>query len=286
MRMILSVVAVVLSASGAFAAERCQQITLVVGFKAGGTSTVAAQQLGHAIGQTSGGPQVIVMNHEGVNGRLAADYVLRQNDRCTLFLMSSTSVLRIPPDLGLKPVGLIARFAYVIVTSKDSPESLPIYMEAARQNKDLLHFATSGPGSFEQLVAERLFRSYGLKGEHIPYNGAGPVMNDLMGGHVPMAIVPSIDAQGKDQLHKVAESGYGIETFGWIGIYASAAVPQEDIDWYAQIFRVAAEIDESKKKLEKSGFIVKWAPGSEFATLHKETYEDWKPELDRLGIKF
>ena len=271
--------------SNASEIENCQ-FTLVVGFKPGGTSSIAAHQLAHAIGQRSG-EQVIVLNRDGVNGRLAADYVLRQNDKCVLFLMSSTSVLRIPPDIGLKAVALVARFSYVIATGHNSPATLREYMEAAHQNARLRNFGTSGPGSFEQLVAERLFRSYGLKGEHIPYGGAAPVMNDLRGGHISMAVVPFIDFQGqKEGLNSVAQSGDGIDAFGWIGIYAPPSASSEDLNRYAEMFRATANTKETIEKLAISGFMVKWGPGSELAALHKSTYEEWKPELDRLGIKF
>ena len=263
---------------------KIDQLTLVVGFAPGGTSTIAARHIAGAINQQTG-TDVIVMSHEGAGGALAAQSVLEQNNSHVLLFFSSTSALRVKPDIGLVPVALIATFPYVVVANKNAPSTLDAYFDAARHNDKLRSYTSPGTGSFPHLAGERLFREHGIKGVHVPFTGSSPAAQSVYAGHVQLGIVPYIDyVPLKDGLHEFvgAEKSLGID--GWIGIYAPPSTTPAEIARYASMFKSATEA--SADKLALSGFKAQWGAGIELQKLHKQSYEEWKPELDRLGTKF
>ena len=96
------------------------QITLVVGFAAGGTSSTAAKSFLKSIKHMTRS-STVVENRPGAGGAIEADWVLRQRGAQTLLFMSSTSSLKTSPQCGLVPVGVLATFSYVAVTKRDYP---------------------------------------------------------------------------------------------------------------------------------------------------------------------
>lgn len=263
---------------------KIDQLTLIVGFKPGGTSTVAARQIASAINEKSG-TDVIVMSREGAGGLLAANAVLEQNNSHVLLFFSSTSALRVRPDMGLVPVGLIATFPYVVVANKNAPSTLDAYFQAARHEDKLRSYTSPGTGTFPHLAGERLFREHGIKGVHVPFTGSSPAAQSVYAGHVQLGIVPYIDyAPLKDGLREFPGAGEKLGIDGWIGIYAPPSTTQAEISRYVQMFKSATEA--STEKLALSGFKAHWEAGTQLQKLHEQSYKEWKPELDRLGIKF
>lgn len=284
MRILLTALSMLLSAYGAIASEtKIDQFTFIVGFAPGGTSTVAARQIGHAINQAEG-INVIVESREGASGRLAANSVLSQNNSRVLYFMSSTSEFAVPPDIGIVPIALIATFDYVAVTSMNSPATLSSYLEAARTNEKLQSYTSSGTGTTAHLIGDKIFRTNGMPGVHVPYRGSRPAVESVFAGQVPMAIVPEADYRAlQSGLHLVARSGDGIDATGWIAVYGPSSISREEVGQYAQIFKTAVE--NSKVQLKASGFDAHWGPAEELSALHNKSLQ-WKPELERLGIKF
>src|SRR5262245_47715941 len=149
------------------------QITLVVGFAAGGTSSTAARILAESVEQITR-TSTIVENRPGAGGAIAADWVLRQNGTQTLLFMSSTSSLKTSPQSGLVPIGILATFSYVAVTKKDSAAHLAEYMNEASRDEKYRTVATAGAGSIPHLIGTKLFNDYGVPMVHVPYQGSAP----------------------------------------------------------------------------------------------------------------
>nr|WP_276543014.1 tripartite tricarboxylate transporter substrate-binding protein [Bradyrhizobium elkanii] len=218
------------------------QITLVVGFAAGGTSSTAARIVAEAAEQIAR-TSTIVENRPGAGGAIAADWVLRQKGTQTLLFMSSTSSLRTSPQSELVPVGVLATFSYVAVTRKDAAAHLAEYMqEASREEK---------------------YRTV---------------------GHVAAAIVPFPDfLPFQDSLHILAQTGRGIETEGWVGIFAPPGTSAEEVSRLSEISRQASQ--RSQEKLQNVGFKQVWRSSAEARAMHEKDYTQWTPILKVLGIQ-
>lgn len=268
-------------------AQDTSTISLVVGFKAGGTSTTSARLVAQAIEETTR-HHVLVENRSGATGLIAAEWVKRQKpDGRTLLFVSSSSALSVPPTDELVAVAVVAMYDYFVVIKKDTAATLPEYFEAARHQDALRSVATPGAGSMAHLLGEKLFRSKGIQFENVPYLGAVDAVRDVLGGHVPAAIVPYPDYIGHkddDGLRSMLATIDGkIIAEGWMGVYAPAKTPPEEVRRLSEIFRVAVE--RSKDKLDKVGFRAVWKKGSELRRLHDKDYANFLPEITRLGIK-
>ncbi|QDW36651.1 tripartite tricarboxylate transporter substrate binding protein [Bradyrhizobium sp. KBS0727] len=259
------------------------QITLVVGFSAGGTSSTAARIVAEAAEQITR-TSTIVENRPGAGGAIAADWVLRQKGTQTLLFMSSTSSLRTSPQSGLVPIGILATFPYVAVSRKDAPAHLAEYMQEASREEKYRTVATAGAGSIPHLIGTKLFDDYGVPMVHVPYQGSAPAILSVLGGHVAVAIVPFPDfLPFQDSLRILAQTGSGIETEGWVGIFAPPETSAEEVARLSEIFRQASQ--RSQEKLQNVGFKHVWRSGAEARAIHEKDYTEWTPILKVLGIQ-
>ena len=258
-------------------------LTLVVGFAAGGTSSVAARFVAEGVENTYG-ISVIVENRPGAGGAIAAEWVKQQKGSKTLLFMSSTSSLKVSPDAGLVPVGVVATYSYVAVVKKDKAANLREYMDAAQRSDPLRTVATAGAGSIPHLIGAELFNEYGkgVSMVHVPYSGSAPAILGVLSGHVALAIVPFPDfVPFKEMLHVIAETADGIHTDGWIGIFAPPGTSHEEVRRLTDIFRPSS--DAAQKKLESVGFNQRWRPAFILQRFHKRDNARWL--LETLGVK-
>jgi tripartite-type tricarboxylate transporter receptor subunit TctC len=260
-------------------------LTLVVGFAAGGTSSIAARFIAEGVENTYGIP-VIIENRPGAVGAIAAEWVKQQKGSKTLLFMSSTSSLKVSPDAGLVPLGVLATYLYVAVTKKDKAANLQEYMNAAQKSDPLRTVATAGAGSIPHLIGAELFNEYGngTSMVHVPYPGSAPAILGVLGGHVSLAIVPFPDfLPFKERLHVVAESADGIHAEGWIGIFAPPGTSHEEVRRLSDVFQQAS--DAARKKLESVGFNQRWRPAVILQRFLKGDHMMWQPLLEKLGVK-
>ena len=259
------------------------QITLVVGFAAGGTSSAAARIVAESVEQITQ-ISTVVENRPGAGGAIAADWVLRQKGGQTLLFMSSTSSLKISPQLGLVPIGVLATFSYVAVTRKDSPTQLAAYMKAASREEKYRTIATAGAGSIPHLIGIKFFNDFRVPMVHVPYQGSAPAILSVTGGHVALAIVPFPDfLPFQDTLRILARTGSGIEAEGWLGIFAPPETSSEEIVRLSEIFRQASE--RSRQKLQNIGFEQTWRSGSEARAMHEKDHAQWQSLVEELGLQ-
>ena len=265
------------------ALPRDGQITLVVGFAAGGTSSTAARIVAESVEQITQ-ISTVVENRPGAGGAIAADWVVRQKGTRTLLFMSSTSSLKTSPQLGLVPIGVLATFSYVAVTRKDSPAQLAEYMNEASREEKYRTIATAGAGSIPHLIGTKLFQDYGVPMVHVPYQGSAPAILSVAGGHVALAIVPYPDfLPFQDTLRVLARTGSGIETQGWLGIFAPAETSSEEIVQLSEIFRQASQ--RSQQKLQNVGFEQTWRSGTETRAMHEKDHTQWQSVIEALGLQ-
>jgi tripartite-type tricarboxylate transporter receptor subunit TctC len=238
-------------------------IRLIVGYPAGGASDVAARILAQKMGEQMKQPMV-VENRPGSAGNIGADAVAKAAPDGYTLLLGTISLSVNPslypkmsydPQKDLSPISIISTTAFVLVCNPEAPyRTTRDLLDAARGKNGGrpgdINYATAGNGSGSHLFTELLASTAGIKLTHVPYKGAAPAMNDVLGNQVPLTFdniittLPLIRA-GKlralavstRERSKVApdiptldESGVpGFDATAWFGLFAPAGTPREII---------------------------------------------------------
>jgi tripartite-type tricarboxylate transporter receptor subunit TctC len=182
----------------------------VVPFAAGGTTDILARIVGKKLGEDLH-QAVIIENRPGAGGTIAANYVARAPQDGYTYLMATIahtmapSVYRkLPYDFtkDLDPVGMVASTPNVLLVNSSVPvKTVSELISYIKAHPGTVNYGSAGNGSTEHFSGA-LFRSMtGTDITHVPYKGGAPMMTDLIGGQIQMAIETSPSA------HPYVESG-------------------------------------------------------------------------------
>ena len=174
-----------------------RHINLIIPFAAGGSNDIVGRAIGKKLSEAWGQP-VVIENRAGAGGTIGAAVVAAApSDGYTLLLVSSTFTINaaikknMPFDTlkDFTPVAFIARSPLLVTASNKLPvNSVKELLDLARRQPGQINYASSGPGSINQISAELIALSAGVKLVHIPYRGGSPALNDLLGGHVDIYV--------------------------------------------------------------------------------------------------
>ena len=188
-------------------------VTLMVPYPAGGLSDVIARTLNNALAKQLGQP-VLVENLGGASGGIAAQKLLASPADGHMIFQGSPNELILAPmsnaALKYKPedfrlvqmitINPMAMFARKDLPANNGEELLAYARKAAAAGKPLT-YASVGPGSLYHLLGEHMSKITGIAMTHVPYKGAAPAFQDMMGGLVDVFMTP----YGKGQVGLVDE---------------------------------------------------------------------------------
>jgi tripartite-type tricarboxylate transporter receptor subunit TctC len=167
-------------------------INFVIGYPAGGTTDVCARPLVMAASKILGQP-IVVLNKPGGGSAVAvASLKIEKPDGYTIGILPSGAVLsqhmrKVPYDSAkdFTPIMQYAVYLYGLVVRSDSPwKTFKEFIDYAKANPGKVRYSTAGPGTPQHLVMERLALKEKIKWTHIPFQGGGPAVTALLGGHV------------------------------------------------------------------------------------------------------
>ncbi len=289
-------------ASQAQDAYPSKTIRFVVPYPPGGPTDLMARLLTVEL-QARLGVSVIVDNKGGAGGNLGSAEVAKQApaDGHTLLLAASgpmavnaTLYRSMPfnPLTDLAPVIQISSFPLVLeVNPKVNVKTVKELIALAKTNKTDLSFASAGNGTPQHLAGEMFNTQTDIKIAHIPYRGAGPAVNDLLGGQVnvmfdilssslqyiqagKLTALAVTSAKRSPQLPNVptmAEAGVpGYEFTGWHGIAVRAGTPAPIIDKLNTTLNAIFKEPEFRKKWEAIGTPVVGGTAAQFGELIKK----------------
>jgi tripartite-type tricarboxylate transporter receptor subunit TctC len=249
-------------------------VRIVVPFAAGGTTDITARVIAEQLGTVLKQP-VIVENKAGAGGNVGAAEVAKAAPDGYTFLMGTPGTQAInqflypkmPYDTekDLVPVSFVVRVPNVLIVSAPlGPRSVDELIALARSKPGRLTYGSPGNGSTGHLSTE-LFKSRAkVFVTHIPYRGSGPMLQDLLGGQIDMAIdnlpsaMPHIrsgrllalgvtsttpNAQLPD-VKPIAATLPGYAAESWFVLVAPRGTPE------AIVTRMSAEVDRILKKPE------------------------------------
>ena len=291
-----------------------QPIKLVAVFPPGGSvdqvARILAQPLQAQLGQT-----VIVENKGGASGSIGAAFVAQAPaDGYTFAVVFDSHAVNpalipsLPFDTkkDLAAVSLIGTAAMTIATPATSEYKSFADVATALKAGKPVSYGTIGNGSLGHLAMTLLGKQNGLNWQHVPYKGGGPMMQDAVGGHVPLVIgsvfvvKPHIDsgrvralavttAKRSAELPNVpalAEVGYGqFEAPAWWAVLAPAKTPPEIVARMNAEISKALQNPDTAKKLEAQGIsLIGGAPETARMFIEKQI-DIWGKVVKDYGIK-
>jgi tripartite-type tricarboxylate transporter receptor subunit TctC len=291
-------------------------IRLVVATAAGGASDIVARTVGQKLGESLKQP-VVVDPRPGANGNLAAELVAAAPADGYTLMMGTIGVLAINPfvyeNVGYQPqrdfapVARLVSFANLLVVHPKVPATtVRELIEHARKNPGALHYGSPGAGGSPHMAMVMFERMAGVEMVHVPYKGAAPALNDLLGGHIELAFsdavatlphvaagrLRALAASGSDRLAAapdiptVAEAGLpGYDVSGWLGIVAPAATLRGPIALLNAELNRIVRLPEIAEKLTGQGAQIKTGTPEEFGAFIRQEGERWSKIVAEAGIR-
>jgi tripartite-type tricarboxylate transporter receptor subunit TctC len=258
-------------------------IRLIVPFPPGGPNDIIARVIGQRMSELIKQP-VVIDNRGGQGGVLGTDAVAKAAPDGYTVAISSTGALAISPSMekvaydprkDLQAVTLVAKVPEMLVVATNVPaRDMNELIALARAQPGKLNFASSGPGSLPHLAGELLKLTAKIDIVHVPYRGAAPALNDLLGQQVQMAfldlpvLLPQIKAgrlrgiaMGSPQraptaaeVPTTAEAGMpDLRVENWYGMVAPAGTPPAIVATLNRIATEAMRDPAVKDKLASQG---------------------------------
>ena len=293
-----------------------RSITMIVPFAAGGSTDVVARIVAQKMSEDLG-QQVIVQNVAGAGGNLGADNVARAEPDGYTILMGTVATHALnplilkstpyDPEKDFAPISLLVIVPNVLVVNPELPaKNVQELIALLKADPDKYSYASSGNGTPLHLSGE-LFKSMaGIDMQHIPYKGAGPALNDVIGNQVPimfdnlpsssshikagtlraLAVTTAERASSFPDIPTIAESGIsGYETYTWNALFAPANTPADVIARLnASAKKALADPAVAERMKEFSARIVGSTP-EELAAHVKAELAKWKPVVDGAHIQ-
>jgi len=314
----LAMVTLLLTAIGGAAASdyASRNITLVVPYPPGGgvdaMARVVAAKLTVALKQ-----QVVVDNRGGAGGTLGTKLVARAAPDGYTLLLGHTGTIAINPSLYVKlgmdprkdfaPIGLVASMPVALLANPSFPaKTVADAIAIAKQQPGKINIGSSAVGTGGYMSAELFKAEAGINVVIIPYKGTAPVMNDLLGGHVPIAFGVLPPALGNIQAGKLRaiavaskkrfsllpdvptfdESGMpGFEAVLHYGVLAPAGTPKPIVDKLSAELRKLVDDPEVQKRIHMEGGDPLTSTPEEYAADIDREEKKWGGLVHKLGLK-
>ena len=292
-----------------------QPIKIVVPFPPGGTTDQIARHiqapLSQALGQT-----VIVENRGGGSGSIGAAQVAKAApDGYTWLLVFDTHgvnqslIPNMPFDTlkDLAPVMLVGTSPMLITAHPSTPyKSFAEVLAAAKKDPQAISFGTIGSGSLAHLAMSLVQEQAGVKMTHIPYKGGGPLVQDAIAGHVPIAIGsaalmnPSVKAgrlraigvTSKTRFAPVPDAAPisdqgvpGFDSEAWWGLNAPVGVPPAIMAKMHKAFGDALRHANVEPKLTEQGVILRISSPQEYQKFLEGELTRWAKVVRDNKIK-
>ena len=305
-----------LGAANALAAGYPERpVTMVVPFPPGGVADTIARPLAQAMGDKLG-QAVVIENKGGAGGAIGIGQAGRAKPDGYTLLMSLSSISILPaadrllerkPAYQLDqfvPIARITADPTVLVVRADAPyKTLQEFVDAAKKQSGKFSYGSSGIYGTMHVPMEMLQNAAGIKMMHVPFTGAGPAVQALVGGQVdalatgPSSVMQLIQAgrvkalahwgDGKlDSLPDVPSfksQGYDISFVQWSGVFALAGTPPAVIDKLRQTVKDIANNPEVRARIAGTGSPVQYLDAPAFDEYWKKDSASLEVAVNRIG---
>ncbi len=290
-------------------------LRLVLGLPAGASSDTVTRLLAEKMRVSLGRP-VVVENKTGAGG-IVANLAVKAAapDGNTLLMTPLANMVAFPhsyakldydPFRDYVPVAHLASFQLAFGTGPNVPaRTLVEYVTLAKTGGTYGNFASPSAGSLPHFFGLLFAAKAGFPLTHVPYKGGASVLQALMSGEIPAAVLPISDLgtlvqSGKGRILATAgaersphypdvptfrESGYDIEGSAWYGLFAPAGTPKAIVDTLARAATDAMHRPDLKERIEPLGLEATGLGAAEMATILRADYDKWGPVIRASGFK-
>src|SRR3954464_11987580 len=291
-------------------------IRMIVPFPAGGPADIFGRGLAQGMTEQLGQP-VIIENVGGVGGVLGVDRALKSApDGYTLGFNSGSTLSIAPYSFAKLPydvkkdaalITLVVRVPEVVAVHPSLPVgSLAELVTHAKKNPGKVNFGSAGGGSITHLAGELLKSEARIDLVHVPYKGAAPAVNDLVGGQVQMgifdvpvllghirsgklkalAVTSTTHAPTLPDVPTTAEANYSnVTSDNWYGLIVPAATPA-DIQKRLNAAAVAAlKSPAVSEQFAKVGGLASPGTPQDYAAFLAREQEKWGRVVSAIGFK-
>jgi tripartite-type tricarboxylate transporter receptor subunit TctC len=289
-------------------------VRIVVPFAAGGTTDILARALAPELGRVFG-QTFVVDNKPGAGGNVAGAEVVRTPpDGANLLITSSSAAvskllyktMAYDPFTDLAPVTMAVSIPNVMVVPAASPDkSIADFIARAKANPGKLNFGSAGIGSSIHLSGELFKHLAKIDITHVPYRGAAPAMNDLIGNRLDVMFdtitvsTPHLRAGTTRALGVTSATPIptlpdappigtvvpGYVALSWFAFYAAAKTPGAILAKAAHDIEAALRHESVLARLTELGAnVVGGSPASLAAAMVAEE-KLWEPVIEAAGIK-
>jgi len=311
------VFATMLAAMSAAAADYpARAVTLVVPYPPGGGVDAMARVVAAKLSEAMHA-QFVVDNRSGAGGTIGTRAVAQAAPDGYTLLLGHTGTISINPSLyahagydprkDFAPIGLVASMPVALLANPSFPaKSIAEFIAMAKKDPGKFNLGTSALGTGGYMCAELFKAEAGINVAIIPYKGTAPVMNDLLGGHVPIAfgvLPPALGNIAAGKLRAVAvtskkrfsllpdvptfdESGLpGFEAVLHYGLLAPAGTPKEIVDRLSEEVRQLVDTPEVRKQIHNEGGDPMTSTPAEYAADIDREETKWGGLVKKLGLK-
>ena len=315
--------AVGLAVGGRRAAGQQQQPTLdrlartVIGFPPGGSSDTVARLYAERL-RGAYAPQVVVDNRAGAGGRLALEAVKAARPDGTTLAQTPASMLTVYPHIyprtlrydalaDFVPVSPVCFFPFALTVRADPPaKDFPCFVAWAKRQAGAVPFASPAAGAVPHFLGVQMAKALGLQLTHVPYRGAAPAIQDLIGGQIPMVLVVAgevTEFHRTGQVRILAVSSPermprlpDLPTFAelgqpdltaeeWFGVLLPAGAPAPVVEGLHRAIVAAAAAPELQEALARLEYRAATSSPREFAERIRAERERWRPIVQESGFK-
>jgi tripartite-type tricarboxylate transporter receptor subunit TctC len=287
-------------------------IKIVAPFPPGGPTDISARLLGDRLREQFG-QNVIVEARAGASGSIGTGYVAQQpGNGCTILLSYDTHAVNpalypLPFDTvkAFKPVMLIGTIPNAVAVNVAQPWTTFDQLMADAKKSQLVYAsgASAGVAHFSMKLIEQI---YGIEMQHVPYKGASPAVQDLLGNHVPIMIgsVFALAPGARDgrlralvqtgakrhpllpDTPTVAELGHpGFATASWIGIFLPASASDALVTHLHDALAIALKDQIVRERLTALGVDLVGSSPEELGAFVNSEIARWTEVVRRYDIK-
>jgi tripartite-type tricarboxylate transporter receptor subunit TctC len=290
-------------------------IKLIVPFPAGGPNDIIARIVGQRMSELTKQP-VVIDNRGGQGGALGTDAVAKANpDGYTIGIVNA-GALAINQSMekvayetlrDLAPITLVVTVPEMLVVAGNVPaRNMSELVALAKAKPGTLNFASTGPGSLPHLAGELLKLTAGIDIMHVPYRGAAPAINDLLGQQVqmtfldlpailphirsgtlkPIALGTTVRAPTAPDVPTTVELGMpDLRIENWYGMIAPAGTPPATVAALNKITTTALADPAVKEKLADQGLTTVGDTPEQFRAFIASETAKWAKVIKDAGIQ-